>query len=244
MMVLLGRADCLQSIGFVAESSFLISFVVKHCHAIRKSAHVWNDRWKLVAFHAYNLSLIVRMNDSNVFGDNYIWEANVLDELSKIREEAKIIFKRARVAGPLSAIVAKGKWDSVEVDGSEDEDDRIEAKGKRSGRITESKNGSIVAEEGAESFETTAETTPEQATRNEISDSNQDSQQSGTTMISEKRAGIVHVSTKAIDLSPAEDLKKTVPFPHHQQPEFPVNCGTHEPLRDCSLIEETEIVEV
>ena len=100
MMVVLGRADCLNSIGFVAEASFLVSFVVMECAKRRHDAEVWNDRWRFVSMFAYNLSVITRASITSVFGDLFVWGNDAIIELGKARDDGLKLLGEVQVHIP------------------------------------------------------------------------------------------------------------------------------------------------
>jgi hypothetical protein len=113
-LVLLGRADCLQSIGFYPESAFLCSFVAKQCRLRRHSKlpHLaWNNRWRLVATHAYNVSVLARASQSGIiqtFGDGFKWEPATIDELGNGRNDCMEIFGASASTSTIAAQIENG----------------------------------------------------------------------------------------------------------------------------------------
>jgi hypothetical protein len=109
-LVLLGRADCLQSVGFYPESAFLCSFVAKQCRVRRHSKlpHLaWSNRWRLVATHAYNVSVLARASQSGIVqtvGDGYKWEPATVDELGDAQKDGMNMFG---MTGSRSTMVAQ-----------------------------------------------------------------------------------------------------------------------------------------
>lgn len=100
-LVILGRADCLQSVFFPREAAFLCSFVARTCALHRdffNSDHDWDDQWKVVGIYAHNVSIMIRttvncmINHSNYSRQtdfSSMWEQNVVKELEKGRMDAR-----------------------------------------------------------------------------------------------------------------------------------------------------------
>jgi len=126
MLVVLGRADCLRAIGFVAEASFLVSFVAKECRSRRRDPTEWDIRWKLVAIYAYNISVMARTGKSSVFGEVYVWSRDVIEELNDARNEGLSIFGAVHMDIP-----PENDEDYVTEDEEEEERTRKKHKGKR-----------------------------------------------------------------------------------------------------------------
>ena len=100
LLVVLGRADCLNAVGFVAEASFLISYVANECSVHRSREGAWNDKWKFVSIYAYNLSVLTRANKDGVFGDIFIWKENAIQELGRARSDGLRAFGEVQVDIP------------------------------------------------------------------------------------------------------------------------------------------------
>lgn len=112
-LVILGRADCLQSVYFPNEAAYLCSFVARVCRLHRDSVEVnfeWNDRWKIVAIYAYNVSVMIRITVSNILDQSMqkafmtAWERDVVEELERARKDGKTwINKLTKTVGGVSS---------------------------------------------------------------------------------------------------------------------------------------------
>ena len=98
-LVILGRADCLQAVFFPNEAAYLCSFVARVCRLHRDSKeedYEWNDRWKIVAIYAYNVSVMIRLTVSSILDQNMqkafmkAWERDVVEELERARRDGRI----------------------------------------------------------------------------------------------------------------------------------------------------------
>lgn len=111
-LVILGRADCLQGVYFPNEAAYLCSFVARVCRLHRDSRegnYEWNDRWKVVAIYAYNVSVMIRITVSNILDQTMqkafmsAWERDVVEELERARREGRTwINALTKVAGDAS----------------------------------------------------------------------------------------------------------------------------------------------
>lgn len=117
-LVILGRADCLQGVYFPNEAAYLCSFVARVCRLHRDSREAnyeWNDRWKVVAIYAYNVSVMIRITVSSIL-DHVMqkefmsaWERDVVEELERARREGKTwINTMTKKAGDLSLSIEPG----------------------------------------------------------------------------------------------------------------------------------------
>ena len=113
-LVILGRADCLQGVYFPNEAAYLCSFVARVCRLHRDSREAnyeWNDRWKVVAIYAYNVSVMIRITVSSILDHEMqkefmsAWERDVVEELERARREGRTwINTLTKTAGDESAI--------------------------------------------------------------------------------------------------------------------------------------------
>jgi hypothetical protein len=97
-LIILGRADCLQAVYFPNEAAYLCSFVARVCRLHRDSREVnceWNDRWKIVAIYAYNVSVMIRITVSSILDETMqkafmsAWERDVVEELERARKDGR-----------------------------------------------------------------------------------------------------------------------------------------------------------
>jgi len=97
-LIILGRADCLQAVYFPNEAAYLCSFVARVCRLHRDSREVnceWNDRWKVVAIYAYNVSVMIRITVSSILDETMqkafmsAWERDVVEELERARKDGR-----------------------------------------------------------------------------------------------------------------------------------------------------------
>jgi len=98
-LIILGRADCLQAVYFPNEAAYLCSFVARVCRLHRDSGVVnyceWNDRWKVVAIYAYNVSVMIRITVSSILNQAMqkafmtAWERDVVEELERARKDGR-----------------------------------------------------------------------------------------------------------------------------------------------------------
>jgi hypothetical protein len=95
-LIILGRADCLNAVFFPDEAAYLCSFVARVCRLHRKEEEthfVWNDRWKIVAIYAYNVSVMIRTSVSTILDDHMkksflaAWSCDVVEELERGRRD-------------------------------------------------------------------------------------------------------------------------------------------------------------
>jgi hypothetical protein len=95
-LTILGRADCLQSLYFPNEAAFLCSYVARVCRMRRdrdQPEFEWNDRWRILAIMAFNVSVLIRTTVSTVLDNEMqksflsIWERDVVAELEKARRD-------------------------------------------------------------------------------------------------------------------------------------------------------------
>jgi hypothetical protein len=102
-LVILGRADCLQSIYFPNEAAFLCSYIGRVCslHRDRQLPDLeWNEKWRIVAIYAYNVSVMIRATVSTVLDKEMqksflsMWERDVVEELERGRIDA-VAWKRS-----------------------------------------------------------------------------------------------------------------------------------------------------
>ena len=133
-LLLLGRADCLNAIGFVAEASFLVSFVAKKCHTLRMDANTWNKRWELVAIYAYNVSVMTRANTTAIFEDTFVWKEEVANELVLGRVDGMRLFGFVRIDVSLRDEDESDDDDQYEED---EANDKKQTKRKRRSAIDE-----------------------------------------------------------------------------------------------------------
>lgn len=107
-LVILGRADCLQSIYFPNEAAFLCSYIGRVCslHRDRELPELeWNEKWLIVAIYAYNVSVMIRATVSTVLDKEMqksflsMWERDVVEELERGRIDA-VAWKRSLTTRP------------------------------------------------------------------------------------------------------------------------------------------------
>lgn len=95
-LVIIGRADCLQSLHFADESIYLCSYVARVCRLHRdreEMALEWNAQWKVVGICLYNLSVAIRTTRSFQEGKSVPenWDDVVVEELKRGRVDALAI---------------------------------------------------------------------------------------------------------------------------------------------------------
>ena len=86
-LVILGRADCLQSIGFFEEAAYLCSTVTGYC-ASNRQKDTAEGLWEVVSAQAYNTSVKIRFAASSccTAGQaSFAWETAVVAELREGR---------------------------------------------------------------------------------------------------------------------------------------------------------------
>ena len=93
-LLILGRADCLQSVYFPNEAMYLCSYVARVCriHRDRERKDMeWNSRWKVVAIYAYNVSVMIRATLSSILKQPCVstWDLDVIEELERARLDAQ-----------------------------------------------------------------------------------------------------------------------------------------------------------
>ncbi|KAL7574844.1 hypothetical protein ACA910_010681 [Epithemia clementina (nom. ined.)] len=96
-LLILGRADCFQSISFYREAAFLCGFVTSVCAMRRESLGGRLDsNWTIVSIAAYNTSVMIRFaalklsqeQDAKIFE---CWDHSVRAELCLGRQEGKAL---------------------------------------------------------------------------------------------------------------------------------------------------------
>jgi hypothetical protein len=114
-LIILGRADCLQAVHFCPEAAFLCSFVASVCSQHRvhgnKENFGWDEKWKIVAIVAYNVSVMIRhtalmlLQEQDKRDDSsWPWELEVIGELKRGRAAGrswKASIRTASTAGDL-----------------------------------------------------------------------------------------------------------------------------------------------
>jgi hypothetical protein len=101
-LVIIGRADCFQSVYFPYEAAFLCNYVAQVCSIHRDDesessedqTSSWNDKWKIVSILCYNLSVMIRTTIGQVLASKTKkeefdpWDNDVIDELMRGRADA------------------------------------------------------------------------------------------------------------------------------------------------------------
>ena len=92
-LVVIGRADCLQSLHFADEAIYLCSYVARVCRLHRDTQETdmqWNAQWKVVGICLYNLSVAIRTNRSVQDEDSHpeYFEEDIAEELKRGRADA------------------------------------------------------------------------------------------------------------------------------------------------------------
>ena len=92
-ILVLGRADCLQSINFFREAAFLCGFVTSVCALQRQIGRGKLDRmWSIVSLAAYNTSVMIRYATLKLPQDQEkkvfeCWDTSIKAELCLGRQE-------------------------------------------------------------------------------------------------------------------------------------------------------------
>lgn len=125
-LTILGRADCLHSVYFPNEAAYLCSFVALVCRLHRDRGEPdleWNQRWKIVAICAFNVSVMIRTTVSTVLDKTMqkaflsMWERDVVEELERGRSDGWA-WKRSLYNGS-SAILPPEMDDMGDIEGDE-----------------------------------------------------------------------------------------------------------------------------
>lgn len=93
-LVIIGHADCLQSLHFRDEAIYLCSYVARVCRLHRdrqETAMEWHAQWKVVGICLYNVSVAIRT--TRLFEEEGTarpesWEDSVVEELKRGRVDA------------------------------------------------------------------------------------------------------------------------------------------------------------
>ena len=120
-LVIIGRADCLQSLHFPDEAIYLCSYVARVCRLHRDKLETeleWNALWKVVGICLYNLSVAIRTTRSFQDDENCpeYWEETVVEELKRGRVDAMAL------KGSLAETEVLMEIDHVEDSESNEED--------------------------------------------------------------------------------------------------------------------------
>lgn len=114
---ILVRSDCMQSVHFTMEATFLCSFVAQ-CIKWRRENFLWNAQWKVVGIYCYNISLAIRSTICTTSATREsqskaleAWADDVLSELERCRLDA--LDMRKAIGG-------------VEIEQEEEDDDEDE----------------------------------------------------------------------------------------------------------------------
>ena len=102
-LVILGRADCFQSVYFPYEAAYLCAFVARVCNLHRdtrdseepdEDVSTWSDQWMVVGMMCYNVSVMIRatavdkVRGIKIREDYDPWDKDVIDELLLARADA------------------------------------------------------------------------------------------------------------------------------------------------------------
>jgi len=122
-MVIIGRADCLQSLHFPDEAIYLCSYVARVCRLHRdrqETVMEWNNKWKVVGICLYNLSVAIRTTRSfQEEGSNpEYWDEGVVEELKRGRVDA--IAVKGTLPGVADAAVVETEIHEEEYDNFDD----------------------------------------------------------------------------------------------------------------------------
>jgi hypothetical protein len=99
---ILGRADCLHSVYFPNEAAYLCSYVARVCRLHRDPAKTeleWNDRWKIVAIYAFNVSVMIRTTVTTVLDQAMqkdflaVWDYDVVEELERGGKDGRSLLR-------------------------------------------------------------------------------------------------------------------------------------------------------
>ena len=135
-LVILGRADCLQSVYFPNEAAYLCSYVAKICslHRDREREDLeWNDHWKIVAVYAYNVSVMIRATVESVLDDDMkesflkVWERDVIEELERARLDAQAWKRSVRSKNSQDNQKGSNKDGATQQQQDDDDDDEKSA---------------------------------------------------------------------------------------------------------------------
>lgn len=125
-LVILGRADCFQSVHFPYEAAYLCSYVARLCSLHRQSVASgnneehedevagddnvlgWNDKWMVVSILCYNVSVMIRTTVKKALAGSQQmrkeefdpWDEEVVDELLMGRADA-LAWKSALTKGEI-----------------------------------------------------------------------------------------------------------------------------------------------
>ena len=125
-LAILGRADCMHAVFFPEEAAFLCSFVARACalHRDPSPVYEWNDQWKVVGMHAYNVSVMIRATVNSMTKQtrpknfSKMWEPDVIKELELGCKDAKELLK--------SSSQQSGTTMELEADDEEEDAEREE----------------------------------------------------------------------------------------------------------------------
>lgn len=94
-LVILARADCLQTVYFYEEAAYLCAFVATVCSLHRDNdvpELEWNEKWDVVALQTYNLSVFLRAAANTIVREHgkkhetsIQWDDKVKEELQHAR---------------------------------------------------------------------------------------------------------------------------------------------------------------
>jgi hypothetical protein len=92
-LVVIGRADCLQSLHFADEAVFLCNYVARVCRMHRDAQRTdmeWNGQWKVIGICLYNLSVAIRITRSFQADESYpeYFDESIMEELKRCRADA------------------------------------------------------------------------------------------------------------------------------------------------------------
>jgi hypothetical protein len=100
-LIILGRADCLQSLHFCDEAAFLCNYVASLCSRHRVSSasdFEWSKEWNVLSILTYNLSVMIRSTAKIVLKDEkalgrFEWSPSTLEELQRGRLDGVALTK-------------------------------------------------------------------------------------------------------------------------------------------------------
>lgn len=126
-LVVIGRADCLQSLHFADEAIYLCSYVARVCRLHRDTREPdmdWNAQWKVVGICLYNLSVAIRTTRSfqeEGSRPEYFEEA-IVEELKRGRADAIAV----KGVLPESAVAEAFVDDQGGIEPNEEDEDDFE----------------------------------------------------------------------------------------------------------------------
>ena len=104
-LLVIGRADCLNSLHFCQEAAFLCSYVANVCSLHRASKFnplIWDERWSLLSSLNYDLSISIRNVAGALLQDQVTkddttgtWGVAVIEEFRRARDDGVLMKSKA-----------------------------------------------------------------------------------------------------------------------------------------------------